>query len=419
MENKDNTIVLLAEEVTIDEKRSNDIFLLITFKLFDNRANRNREGVTAAFISEILNHREKYAALPIYADVRKLLDRDYRNLGHNYDPNSGRFDTEQIGGLVDFTTSFDNQGIVSLYAEARIPKREADICDRLIELYENGGLNVSFEIRYNPANVIEKDGVRFVDAGDGNTLTGMAVVSIPACPDAVALDMVAETIATNEVKDVKDKEELELAEVKEEEEISEAANEEAKEPEAETEAVAETAEPEAEVANAETAEAEVVHESVNVYESVSVCPETGETMHEVHEEHTIVETVDPEPAPAPAPAAPVIAEEDPRDKEIEELKAELERVNAELTQYKEAQAAAELKAKQDEAKAFAEAQGLDCEDEAVKQAVAEVNYEAIAKLSMAKTRDVKEEAPEVTVAGFVAMELKGEYGGLLERATAK
>ena len=133
MENKEQTVVLLAEEVAIDEKRSNDIFLLITFKLFDNRGNRNREGVTAAFISEIMNHREKYAALPIYADVPALLGRDYQGLGHNYDPETGHFDTTQIGGLVDFTMSVDDEGVVSLYAEARIPKRESEICDRLQE----------------------------------------------------------------------------------------------------------------------------------------------------------------------------------------------------------------------------------------------------------------------------------------------
>ena len=110
-----------------------DIFLLITFKLFDNKGNRNREGVTAAFISEIMNHREKYAALPIYADVPALLGRNYQGLGHKYDPESGRFGTEQIGGLVDFTMSVNDDGVVSLYAEARIPKRETEICDRLQE----------------------------------------------------------------------------------------------------------------------------------------------------------------------------------------------------------------------------------------------------------------------------------------------
>ncbi len=133
MENKEQTVVLLDEEVAIDEKRSTAIFLLITFKLFDNKGNRNREGVTAAFISEIMNHREKYAALPIYADVPALLGRNYQGLGHKYDPESGRFGTEQIGGLVDFTMSVNDDGVVSLYAEARIPKRETEICDRLQE----------------------------------------------------------------------------------------------------------------------------------------------------------------------------------------------------------------------------------------------------------------------------------------------
>lgn len=396
MEN-DNKIVLLAEEVTIDEKRSNDIFLLIRFKLFDNQANRNREGVTASFISEILNHREKYAALPLYADVQKLLERDYANLGHNYDAENGRFDTEQIGGLVDFTASFSNTGIVSLYAEARVPKREVEICERLIELYEMGGLNVSFEVRYNPANVVEKNGVRFVDSGEGNTLTGMAVVSVPACPDAVALDMVAETIEPNEVKEnmpEKENTEQAVAEVQVEAAVAEVA--------------------EAAVETAETAEAQVVHESATVTESYGICPETGETIHEVYESHSVVETVDPEPAPSPAP---IIAEEDPRDAKIAELTAELARVNAELQQFKDAQAAAELKVKQGEIKAFAEAQGLSAEDDAVKTAIAEVNYEAIAKLAMAKAAE-KPKTPEVSVAGFVAMEISNsEYGGLLERSS--
>ena len=69
MNNEQNKVVLLAEEVTIDEKLSNDIFLLISFKLCDNLGNRNHEGVTAAFISEIVNNQDKYAALPLYVDV--------------------------------------------------------------------------------------------------------------------------------------------------------------------------------------------------------------------------------------------------------------------------------------------------------------------------------------------------------------
>lgn len=422
MENKENTIVLLAEEVAIDEKRSNDIFLLITFKLFDNKGNRNGEGVTAAFISEIMNHRDKYAALPIYADVPALLGRQYRNLGHKYDPETGTFGTAQIGGLVDFTMNAADTGVVSLYAEARIPKREAELCDRLQELYVMGGLNVSFEVKYNPENIIVKDGVRFVDAGEGNTLTGMCVVSVPACPDANALDMVAEanvsaeeeTTETNEVnKEMPTENEAAVVAVAEEEE---------KENSPQTEEVnvahAEEAHTEAEVA-----EAEVVHEEVEIKESVTVDPFDGKTYHETKTEHTVVETVDEEPAPAPEPQTVIADEADPRDARIAELESELARVTAELKVFQDAKMAAELQAKQDKAKAFAEKQGLKVEDEAVAKAIAELNYEAIAELAMALAEEKEAEtaptpsAVEVTMASFVDMEIpeNEEYGGLLKR----
>lgn len=417
MENKEQTVVLLAEEVAIDEKRSNDIFLLITFKLFDNKGNRNREGVTAAFISEIMNHREKYAALPIYADVPALLGRNYQDLGHNYDPETGHFDTTQIGGLVDFTMSVNDDGVVSLYAEARIPKREYEICDRLQELFVMGGLNVSFEVKYNPSNVIEKDGVRFVDAGEGNSLTGMCIVSVPACRDAVALEMVAEavnaeeTTGTNEVNEKVPNEEGTV--------IAEEVKEETPEVE-----IAE------ETATAETAEAEVVHEEIEVKESITKDPYDGKTYHETKTEHTVVETVEEEPETVMEPEQ-VVADcggdredrmgecGDPRDNRIAELEAELARVNAELQGYKDAQMAAELKVKQAKAKAFAEKQGLDIENENVAQAIAEVNYEMIAELAMANVADESENEKktiEITMASYVDMDISNdEYGGLLKR----
>ena len=80
--------------------------------------------------------------------------------------------------------------------------------------------------------------------------------------------------------------------------------------------------------------------------------------------------------------------------------------------------AAELKMKQAKAKAFAEKQGLDVEDENVARAIAEVNYEAIAELAMAEASDEKEEktSMEITMASYVDMEISNdEYGGLLKR----
>lgn len=407
MENKENTVVLLAEEVAIDEKRSNDIFLLISFKLFDNRGNRNGEGVTAAFISEIINHRDKYAALPIYADVPALLEKDYGDLGHKYDPETGTFGTAQIGSIVDFTMSVNDAGVVSLYGEARIPKREAAICERLMELYERGGLNVSFEVKYNPENVIVKDGVRFVDAGEGSSLTGMTVVSVPAYPDANALDMVAEVVNAEDTTETNEVKEVPNEELKVEETVV-----------AENEAVAEAETEPAETVNAEesVAQAEVVHEEVEVKEAYSTTPD-GTTFHEVETKHNVVETVEDNPMEQPVEPASVIAENDPRDVRICELEAEIKRLHCELQAYKDAEAEKELTAKRCRAQAFAEKQGLDVTNEDVAKAIADVNYEMIAELAM---KIAEEKAPEVdpvvSMASFVDMEISNdEYGGLLKR----
>ena len=417
MENEER-VVLLAEEVTIDKKRSNDIFLLITFKLCDSQGNLNREGVTAAFISEIINNEDKYAALPLYVDVPELLNKNYRNLTHRYDPETGRFNTDQIGGIVHFCSEMNNSGIVSQYGEARVPKREIDICERIQELYELGLLSVSFEIKYNPNNTILKDGVRFVDAGEGNTLTGMAIVSVPACPDANAQEMVAEANEQTEVNEVNKempKEEMVMAE-NEEVKTEEAVIAEAEPEEEKTEEnTAETSENE--TATAETAEAEVVHESIGVHESVHYDDYDGKTYHAVTTEHTVVETVDPEPAAA---QTPVVAEqEDDRDQIIAQLKArvaELEIAEAELKQIKEAQAMAELQAKQEKAKAFASKQGLDVDDEAVAKAIANLDYEEIANMAMIISEEKQNnEKNEVSMASYVDMEIQEEYGGLLKR----
>ena len=186
-------LMFLASEVTIaEEDKLNPVFLSIKLKLADNAGNRNDEGITAAFISDLIKRQDEFECLPFYADVKKLLARDYDNLGHMYNRITKKFGTTQIGSLTDFYSETDNDGVISLYATARVPKREYDICVRLVELYELGKLCVSFEVRYNPEFTIMKDGVLFIDANEDNALTGMALVSTPACVDAVALDMVAE-----------------------------------------------------------------------------------------------------------------------------------------------------------------------------------------------------------------------------------
>lgn len=354
--------------------------------------------------------------MPLYVDVPKLLARDYANLTHLYNPFTKQFNTTQIGGIVDFRTEIRNDGVVSLYGTARVPKRETEICERLAELYEQGLLNVSFEIKYDPKDTVNIAGVTFVDVGENNSLTGMAIVSVPACPDASAVEMVAsvtseetETTKVNEVKETMPEEKI-VANENEETKVEEAIAEEA----VAEEAVAEEAN--AEQANAETAEAEIVHESVEVRENVCKDEYDGKTYHTVSTEHTVVETVEEEPE------APIIAEseeekEDPKDREIAELKqriAELEVFEAELNQIKAERAEAEHAAKVEKASAFAAKQGLNVEDEAVKEAIANLNYEAIADLAEAMAAESNKK-PEMSMASFVEMEPTGEYGGLLER----
>jgi hypothetical protein len=104
-------------------------------RMLSTRPNKNREGVTEAFIDEIVANQEYYSCLPLYVDVQRLKARDYKALGHMQNRITGTFGTTQVGGMLNFRKVSDEFGI-SLIGEARIPKRERTICKRVIELYE-------------------------------------------------------------------------------------------------------------------------------------------------------------------------------------------------------------------------------------------------------------------------------------------
>lgn len=147
--------------------------------------------MTEAFIDEIVSNQEKYGCLPLYVDVDRLRAKDYRSLGHMYDRSTGKFNTTQIGSFSAFKKVSDEYGI-SLMGEARIPKRETDVCRGIMELYAMGILNFSFEIKYARADTIIENGVQYVDASQSNALTGVAIVSVPAYRESTALSLVAE-----------------------------------------------------------------------------------------------------------------------------------------------------------------------------------------------------------------------------------
>lgn len=335
-----------------------------------------------------------------------------------------------------------------MYGEARFPKRELEACQRLAELFQDGKLCMSIELRYNPEHTIKKDGVLFIDAHEDNALTGAAIVSTPAYYDAYALDMVAEVADDSEIvaeseeqisergeTDLKDKEEM-TAEVTEDVQETAVAEETEEAPVAEeTEAVtiAEDApeeeegeeempesedEPEEDDpedrANAEVqdAQAEVLEHSVDTHESIENC--CGEPVHVLEVRERVVETLEQ--------AENVIAEKDQKINELETRIAELEQIEKDynaIIAEREAQALADKQAK---AKAFAEKQGLNVTDTAVAEAISALDYAKIAELTMAQVADEEPETveeksvPTITLASFVELDVgDNAYGGLLKR----
>ena len=340
-------------------------------------------------------------------------------------------------------SSGENDGVLSLYAEARFPKRELDACMRLVELYEMGRLCVSIELRYNPEHSFRKDGVLFVDAHEDNALTGIAIVSDPANRSAVALDMVAEAADNSEIvtdgeepaergeTDLDEKEKTLTAEAETKEVVETAVAEEVEpvvaetiiaegedgaedeesgegtnDGESEDGAVVDPSEEEPRRVNAEVeqTQAEVLEHSVDTHESVeNYC---GEPVHVIEFRERVIETMEE--------AGTVIAELEHQIAELNEIKEKYDAIIAERE-------AAVLAEKQEKARVFAEKQGLDVKETAVAEAIQALDYAAIAELTMAQ---VKEEDPEpeaepvqkISLASFVDLDVSdnNKYGGLLK-----
>ena len=134
----DVRLLLTASDITIPDQKQNDVFMYVGMRVASTRGNFNNEGVTEAFIDSIVDNQEDmYKCLPLYVDLPKLKSRRYQSLTHLYDRKTGRFGTTQIGSLCNFCKVEDEYGI-SLMAEARIPKRDVDICNAILDLYVMG-----------------------------------------------------------------------------------------------------------------------------------------------------------------------------------------------------------------------------------------------------------------------------------------
>lgn len=443
MENKHKKLILLAEDVLISEESKQDpIFLTVDVKLCDSVLNANREGVTEAFIADVINRQAAHLCLPFYADKKNLLAKHYEQLGHLYNRVTRKFGTDMIGSMVEFYSETNENGVVSLYGKIRIPKRDLDIIYRLVELYEMERFAVSVELSYDPRELIITQDGTFIDASENSVLTGLCLVWKPACSDAYALDMVAEAADDSEeivaegeehAGERGDNEPMEkdknlTAEVAEQEVAKAEVDDNPASAVAEqTDTVAEAdgtvtaeqtvatdnadnkAEPAAQegtVAETQEATAEVIEHSVDTHESIDNSGWYGDKpVHIIEYHERIIETMEE--------AGEVIAELDKQVAELSDFKQKYDAIVAEAN----AKALAE---KQEQAKAFAEKQGLNVSETAVAEAIEKLDYAKIAELTMSQVQET-EPKPEsktvaVTLASYVEMDVSDDkYGGLLSR----
>lgn len=173
------------------ELQSSDLYMTIKTPMFTvPDANLNGVRCTAEFLDEIVANQDKYVGLPLCADVKNLSEGRYAKLGHCYDAKTGTFSSSIIGSFYKFEKEEREEG-AALIGYARVMKRNKRICKAIGELFSTGMLKFSFEISCGSYSELE-DGTLLIDAADNNFLEGMCIVSFPACPDAVAMELVAE-----------------------------------------------------------------------------------------------------------------------------------------------------------------------------------------------------------------------------------
>lgn len=478
MENQQKKLLLLAEDVLIsEESKLNPIFLTVDVKLCDSAVNKNKEGLTEAFIADVVSRSADHICLPFYADLKNLLAENYEQLGHLYNKLTRKFGTNMIGSMSEFYSETDDDGVVSLYGKIRIPKRDRDIVYRLVDLYEMGRFAVSVELSYDPREVILKDGGKFIDASENSSLTGLCLVWKPACEDACALDMVAEEADGSDEIVAESEEPAERGEtspMEKEKKLTAEVTEDAVTETEQTEAVAEEKNQQVAIAEGEGASesagegasesggegasegggegasegggagasgdddgsddegddaGDALINDPDDEQKKDAVAETQETTAEVLE-HSVDthECIDNSGWYGDKPVHIIEYHERIIEtmEDAGELIAELDRQIAELTEIKgqydkmiaEEQAKV-LAEKQANAKAFAEKQGLDVKDVAVAEAIEKLDYEKIAELTMAEKAEPVEEKPAkqtIALASFVEMAVgNDQYGGLLSR----
>lgn len=226
----------------ISELQSSDMYIQVRGRLCDLKTNANGVAVTEGFIDEIIANEDKYIGIPLCADVRGLLND--KTIGHMYNRATGEFMSTIVGSMIHFEKEVED-GNASLIINARIMKRYKAVCAAVANLFAEGRLKFSFEITCGDYQELD-DGTMIIDASDLNYLEGAAIVTFPACEDAVAMELVAECLR-KEGENMADQEMIvETAETEETAEVAETETSLAEETvaakqTAETEAAVETA----------------------------------------------------------------------------------------------------------------------------------------------------------------------------------
>lgn len=175
----------------ISEIQQSDVFMTVKARICETpAANLNGARVTEKFIDEIVGNEKRYVGLPLYADVKALISGNYNRLGHLYDSRTGEFHSTQIGSFYKFEKEDFEDGSY-LVGYARIPKRNKKLSKAITELFADNALKFSFELAVGEYEELDDDTI-LIDASENNYIEGTAIVTFPACEDAVALELVAQ-----------------------------------------------------------------------------------------------------------------------------------------------------------------------------------------------------------------------------------
>ena len=429
---------MAASDINLDPQ-SNEIYFSVTMRMLTTEVNLNGVRLTEGFINDIAEHADEYVCMPLCADTERLSRGIGQGLTHMYDEREYMFKAPQVGSFFEVHRVEDEHG-VSLVGTARINKRNPDVTDEIISLFNEGKLKFSFEIW--ASEIREEDGIIVVDANPGNRLTAMAIVTNPALPAAVALGLAAEVDIDAFREKVWRLSELTFEgmfnmlwigleyaiiylpacghfmridyHMEGNELVSTGVCEvEFKEVTNEMDMNLEAA--------ATNVETPAIEETTAIADAVATLDTVEPAVEGAEEDKPCAECGNPEDGACGDPEKAAIEndiDDDLKDmsnddaEDLEEMRRELEQAKAELAQYKEAEERAKLAEKREAARKYAEREHLNLESESVKTAIENADYEALAAEVMAKPVENKDEETYRVVAEMSV----SPFGNMFDKA---